>query len=142
MTEPKRPDPMHDAMQRLRAVAAEKGKPVPEVLQEAIDALTADRREPTLGIDWTGEKVPAETAAEVWRFCEREGKNWEDGIRRIVAYGWKFVEMPSPLVTPKSEEVPLHPDGQPYCKCDGPVDYGSHHRNCHRYLPEAAGEAR
>lgn len=29
---------------------------------------------------------------------------------------------------------PLHPDGQPFCKCDGSYNYGPHHR-CHRHAP-------
>ena len=45
-----------------------------------------------------------------------------------------------PVVVPE-KALPLHPDGQPYCRCDGPEDYGPHHR-CHRHRPaeQVAGD--
>jgi hypothetical protein len=41
---------------------------------------------------------------------------------------------PVGIVRPAVKETPLHPDGMPYCSCDGPSEAGSHHKTgCARH---------
>jgi len=74
----------------------------------------------------TRSQTVEETMADCLRWLE-EGPTAKSQAMAVAA------------VVPEAAGVPLHPDGQPYCKCDGTFNYGPHHR-CHRHRPTERGE--
>jgi hypothetical protein len=80
-----------------------------------------------------------ELTSDTYGLLTERAASWqltlEDALVRLLHSGASVEPAP-----PKAK-VPMHPDGAPYCKCDGSFNFGPHHR-CHRYrkVEQAEGD--
>jgi len=106
----------HD-LSRLAEAAAARSQSPAETLSAALDALAS-----------------APSAAQAARLATLAGTRRQmlaDCIRWLEEWPTsKTKKLEAAVVVPEAAR-PMHPDGQPYCRCDGPEEPGPWHR-CHR----------
>jgi len=108
-------------LERLAQVAQTRSQSPAETLSAALDALASAPSAAQAARLATLAGTRRQTVEEMLADCIR----WlEEGPTS------KTKKLEAAVVVPEAAR-PMHPDGQPYCRCDGPEEPGPWHR-CHR----------
>lgn len=79
---------------------------------------------------WDGVVYPVCYPDELYGVALERSEMPEETLKAALA----ALAAPVGIVRPAVKETPLHPDGMPYCSCDGPSEAGSHHKTgCARH---------